>query len=135
MTERIVEKVMYQDGGQQVSDSLTDTDSVLKAIKIRTPTIEVTDSGYGNPNTLTKQGLSITSIIGDDEQILTHLILKNLIIMLTNTELFPNPTVADAGKILHVADDGTLAWQSPIINIDGGDPYTPCIYNIDGGVP
>lgn len=135
MTERIVDKVMYQTVNGLVSDSLTDADSVLKAIKIRTPAIEVTDTGYGTPNTLTKQGLSITSVIGDDEQTLTHLILKNLIIMLTNTELFPNPTVADAGKILHVADDGSLAWQSPIISIDGGSPSTPCIYNVDGGVP
>lgn len=135
MTERIIDKVLYFENGQMASDSLLDEGSVVKALKVRTPEIEVTDSAYLNPHLLTKLGLSLTNSTGGDAQLLSHQILKNLIILLSNTQLFPVPTVADAGKILHVASDGTLSWQSPVINIDGGTPSTPCIYNIDGGSP
>ena len=135
MTERIVDKVLYFENGQMASDSLVDDGSVLKTIKVRTPEIEVTDASYLNAHLLTKLGLSLTDSSGADTQLLSHLVLKNLIVLLSNTQLFPVPTVADAGKILHVAADGTLAWQIPVIDIDGGDPSTPCIYNVDGGVP
>lgn len=135
MTERVVDRVLYFANGQPQSDSLVDAESVLKAIKVRTPSVEVTDSNYANANTLNKDGLSLTDATGTDEQRLTHQILKNLILLQSGSDFLPAYTAADAGKILTVAGDGTLLWQTPIIDIDGGDPFTPCIYDIDGGTP